>query len=608
MVLDLGDSNGVKVELTKKQAETLIKMFKRVQADVDKQILNLGDGKSANMRLLQLESVKESMNRAMAQAFKVFEKDLDKDIAAMASSVLKDDLAFLSQFGIVMNANLCSAPVDVLSSIKFGKIYDKKWFLSDAIWGDVKEKQNSINDIIARGVAAGKSTLQIAQDLEKYVDPSAEKPWNWSKVYPNSGKKIDYNAQRLARTAVNHAYELSVVRAAKHNPLQQGIRWMSALSERSCEICIDRDGKIFAPDDLPLDHPNGLCTFSVELPTMDEIAERLGDWVNGKQDEQLDEYYSSLIGGKTYFSTATPKSNSVVPKSATMNVLNTVTSKVEKKVVQAAKSTPKKAAAAKAQKTVKVVHEKSVVGEVSSAADNVYSKTRKDSALWFKEYEKRVADAKLRGVSGDVWKTLSDEQRAKLVSYTGGNSHEYNGLLRSNSYEKVKEFAQGGSYNTSTAQDILKLEDAINLSSYADDIWLQRGIGNFDAVSKFIDFDMTDLAVLSEEELRSRLLGKVIRDQAFCSTGAAKGAGFEGTIFNIYAPSGTKMIYAEPFSRFGGDRSYTPEFWDGVMPSKDFGNEFEMILQRNTTFRITKLEKVDSKFFFDLEIIGQGGI
>ena len=72
--------------------------------------------------------------------------------------------------------------------------------------------------------------------------------------------------------------------------------WHSALSERSCEICIERNGKVFAPDDLPLDHPNGLCTYSIVTPSMDDIAARLADWVNGSEDVELDAWYRNRMG------------------------------------------------------------------------------------------------------------------------------------------------------------------------------------------------------------------------------------------------------------------------------------------------------------------------
>ena len=70
----------------------------------------------------------------------------------------------------------------------------------------IKNTQGDIQYIVAQGIASQKSAFDIAKDLEKYVDPSAKKDWAWSKVYPGTKKVVDYNAQRLARTMVSHAY------------------------------------------------------------------------------------------------------------------------------------------------------------------------------------------------------------------------------------------------------------------------------------------------------------------------------------------------------------------------------------------------------------------
>ena len=75
-------------------------------------------------------------------------------------------------------------------------------------------------------------------------------------MYPRTNKKVDYNAQRLARTAVNHAFQQAQKRSCEKNPYVEGIRWISSnIHGRTCPICSDRDGEVFMVKDLPLDHP-----------------------------------------------------------------------------------------------------------------------------------------------------------------------------------------------------------------------------------------------------------------------------------------------------------------------------------------------------------------
>ena len=294
--LKLGDVSGEFHKLTKKQSEMLIKQFNSVKIELQKKISILENTKSAKLQKMQLEDAVSSLEQNIVQIYSQFEGELDSSIKQMAEAVVKNENDFMTQAGISFKTSFTKIPTDVLSEIKTGAIYNEKWYLSDAIWADQKNKLRDINTIITNGVAAGKTTYEIAKDLEIYVDPKAVKPWAWSKVYPVSTKVIDYNAQRLARTVIAHAYARATIREAKNNPLSEGIQWHSALSERSCEICIERNGKVFAPDDLPLDHPNGLCTYSIVTPSMDDIAARLANWVNGSEDVELDAWYRNRMG------------------------------------------------------------------------------------------------------------------------------------------------------------------------------------------------------------------------------------------------------------------------------------------------------------------------
>lgn len=73
-------------------------------------------------------------------------------------------------------------------------------------------------------------------------------------------------------------------------------------------------------------------------------------------------------------------------------------------------------------------------------------------------------------------------------------------------------------------------------------------------------------------------------------------------IMNVYAPKGTKMMYAEPFSAFGNGSGRS---WDGVSNQSSFGNESEIILQQGTAFRVTKVERTNGKLYVDIEVIMQ---
>ena len=131
-------------------------------------------------------------------------------------------------------------------------------------------------------------------------------------------------------------------------------------------------------------------------------------------------------------------------------------------------------------------------------------------------------------------------------------------------------------------------------------MWLQRGVDNSGSTA-FLGLPR-DLSSYSEAELKKEILGKVFTDDAFTSTATAKGKGFGGNVFNVYAPAGTQMLYAEPFSHYGNGAKRN---WDGISEQSSFGSESEMIIQRGTSYRITKVEKSGSQWYFDMEVVGQ---
>lgn len=100
-----------------------------------------------------------------------------------------------------------------------------------------------------------------------------------------------------------------------------------------------------------------------------------------------------------------------------------------------------------------------------------------------------------------------------------------------------------------------------------------------------------------------KLVGAEGVEGAFWSTGVAKGKGLSGDIiFNIYAPKGTKAMYCEPFSAFGHGSG---RGWDGIAGQSSFSRESEILIQRGTKFRITKIERSGWTYYIDVEIIEQ---
>lgn len=236
--------------------------------------------------------------------------------------------------------------------------------------------------------------------------------------------------------------------------------------------------------------------------------------------------------------------------------------------------------------------------------DDPYTQARKDAAMWAKSTKE--ADALLRDKCGEVWQAAKQAERRAIYDYTSG-SGKFN--------RPLSGFQGGwGQYNNKGVgkvdlnyegafKEIKNMTDIISQSSYDFDVWLQRGCGT-EAIESFLHLPNNTLRQMTHEQLQ-QFLGRDGRIYSFTSTGVAKGKGFSGdVIMNIYAPSGTQMMYAEPFSAFGNGGGKS---WDGITKQSTFGYESEMIIQRGALYTITKIEKSGGKIYIDVEVHPEQG-
>lgn len=295
MELTLRKSRTARVMITERQRKKIVSMYTQLSNEVAQQAdrLSHDSSVSAILKERQLKDLQASLNRALEKNGVTLQSDIQLSMRSVIASVGGDTSDWLKLFGLSVNSSLASVEDDIVKSVMFGKAYKEKWYLSEAIWGDVSSKKEDIQTIIAKGIAGNKSVYDIAKDLEKFVNPFSVKPWDWSKVYPGTAKVIDYNAQRLARTMISHAYQQAIERSVQYNPFVIGIQWHSS-GARPCKLCQDRDGRIYSKGEMPMDHPNGMCYWTVITQDMDTISSRLADWVNGGDNPEVERYIKSL--------------------------------------------------------------------------------------------------------------------------------------------------------------------------------------------------------------------------------------------------------------------------------------------------------------------------
>lgn len=291
---------------------------------------------------------------------------------------------------------------------------------------------------------------------------------------------------------------------------------------------------------------------------------------------------------------------------------------------------------------------------------NAYSKARKDAALWAKDAD--VADNYFRPFAEADWKRWTQNEKEVAFNYTSGSSYINEPCYKT--YLSTKHGINGEVRDSWT--DINTLSDMIEKSQpFTRDVWLNRGgsLSEFKAqfgisldydyyqetvcksiiqeihdkerqlgstsnegFKKILKMHLSDLKKQLEDEEKkliitdlSQVIGKEGINKPFMSTAHTKGYGFVGNgeddvtssfVYNIYCPKGTKGIYTEPYSNYGRLRDKGYE-WDGKEGAHSYGGnmELEVLLQRGTKFRVTKVQRQYNngayRWFIDVEVIDQ---
>ncbi|CEQ10682.1 exonuclease SbcC [[Clostridium] sordellii] len=291
------EAQNKKLKLARQQEQQIKQIYHDMYKELSKKLKNVNPGslKERYLEELQKEVAKEI--KEVNKKVEILIKNNIKKSSELANNVQLDFFMIINErykldMKDTFSGMFSKIPKKAMEEILFGEVYKDRKGLSKRIWQNTKKFDKDIDYIIAEGIANKKSVYEIAKDLEIYVNPKSRKTWNWLKAYPNANKKIDYNAQRLARTSINHAFQQAQKRSCKRNPFVTGIQWITSNSHRTCELCNSRDGVIYKINDLPLDHPNGMCTTVPVLEKeLDQIGEEISIWLDGWNNQKLDKWF-----------------------------------------------------------------------------------------------------------------------------------------------------------------------------------------------------------------------------------------------------------------------------------------------------------------------------
>lgn len=281
--LSLESADKIKAAIMQQQANDIYKIYLKWSYEVGDMANKyaMKKTKSAPLTARYYRELERMIKRTANEVSKEIEGLITKNMYQMSIGLVENQLFWLESMGFPssgLTMMFANVPKEAVQALLTGTVYKSGWSLSKRIWTDNQNTLKEIYKVMAGGLAQNKGIYEIAKDLEKYVSPSAAKSWN---LRAKDGKyiykrKIDYNAQRLARTLVQHTYQQTLLETTKDNPFVKKYIWLSNGS-RVCPICAARNGTEYYAKDLPLDHPNGMCVIQ---PVIDgNMSARVANWV-----------------------------------------------------------------------------------------------------------------------------------------------------------------------------------------------------------------------------------------------------------------------------------------------------------------------------------------
>lgn len=322
-------------ELTKKQQQQIIQVYKNAYMDIINRNIRsaYGDSKVVkNLTLAYSQQIYDELQKVIMK--------YNTQAATQIADINKQMMQLLMGDGYQQIKDQVDKLVDIVNKdtveqLIRGKVYEDGKGLDKRLWKATTTSGAKIEDAVASCMAEGMGAADMAQNLKEFA-MGGHHTWSRNKIREKLGSYyasrykggLDYESLRLARTTITHQAQIETINTRKVNPYMGGVKWHSNHEAgRTCDLCNERDGHIFIvdKDDIPLDHPNGACwlepvwMINGKEATPEEIAKDMKAWANGEKNsgamDKIPEYKG--LGGTAKPKTKTTRIKPTKTKAAT---------------------------------------------------------------------------------------------------------------------------------------------------------------------------------------------------------------------------------------------------------------------------------------------------
>ena len=298
--------NNKKKELVRQQQQEIIKVYEKAYKDIIEKGLKKAGGDKAKIDKLTKVYAEQIYNE-LELIVKQYNADMSSTIETMQAEIMMSMNIFEKgdyyEFKEAVDKAVNVANRKIVQQMVEGKVYHDGKGLDKRIWDSAKMSGTKMSTAINSCIAQGMGAADMSQNLKEFA-MGGHHTWSRNKIREKLGDGyarkygsggLDYEALRLARTTLTHQAQISVINSSKVNPYLQFVKWHSDhQAGRTCQQCIDRDGQLFKIDEVPLDHPNGMCwiqpVYSIDgktEATPEEIAKDMKAWAEGSKNSKL---------------------------------------------------------------------------------------------------------------------------------------------------------------------------------------------------------------------------------------------------------------------------------------------------------------------------------
>ena len=295
--------NTTKKDLLVRQQNEIIKVYQKAYLDIIDKGLKKAGGDPKKLDKLTKSYVMQIYDE-LEDLLTKYNRDISDEIYNLQRQIMYSyfDPSF-QEFRAKVDKLVDITNRKVINQMIQGNIYHDGKGLSNRIWDTAKTSGNKMSIAINSCIAQGMGAADMSQNLKEFA-MGGHHTWSRNKIREKLGDGyarkygsggLDYEALRLARTTLTHQAQISVINSSKVNPYLQFVKWHSDhQAGRTCQQCIDRDGQLFKIDEVPLDHPNGMCwiqpVYSIDgktEATPEEIAKDMKAWAEGSKNSKL---------------------------------------------------------------------------------------------------------------------------------------------------------------------------------------------------------------------------------------------------------------------------------------------------------------------------------